>query len=162
MKKHRINAIFTCLLLNAILFTSCNSPAPTVLTDGDKQFIQDMNTKAQNSWNEGDREPYVNRYSKDAIFLAPNMAALVGQDAIRTFAGSFPKIQVKFPTIEIMGSSEYAYVRGEYFLTNAADSLLDKGKFLSIWKMSPDSKWLITRDMFNSDLPVPVAKEEKK
>ncbi len=59
-----------------------------------------------------------------------------------------------------MGAGEYAYVRGAYDLTNEADSLLDKGKFMSIWKKSPANQWILTHDMFSSDLPLSAQKEE--
>ena len=50
-------------------------------------------------------------------------------------------------------------VQGVYTISNPADSLLDKGKFANFFKKFPDDKWLVTHDIFNSDLPVPVAQE---
>ncbi len=86
--------------------------------------------------------------------MAPNMETLVGQEAIRTFAKSFPDVKIHFDLIEIEGSADYAYVRGAFTVHNPADTLLDKGKFLSVWKKFPDDKWLLTHDIFSSDLPV--------
>lgn len=159
MKKNRINTVINCLLVSVLFFTSCKSPSPSVLTDSDKQYIKDLTTSAQDGWNRGEREPYVNRFSTDAIFMPPNMETVVGKDAIRTFANSFPEIKLQYNVIEIMGSADYAYVRGAFTVTNPADTLLDKGKFLSVWKKFPDDKWLLTHDIFSSDLPLPVASE---
>ena len=86
--------------------------------------------------------------------MAPNMEALIGKDAIRNFANAFPDLKLKFSVVEIMGSSEYAYLRGGYVLTTPADSLVDKGKFLSIWKKNHEDIWFLTHDMFSSDLPL--------
>ena len=157
MKKNRINTVINCLLVSVLFFTSCKSPSPSVLSDSDKQYIKDLTTSAQDGWNRGDREPYVNRFSTDAIYMPPNTETVVGKDAIRTIAKSFPEIRIQFNVLEIMGSADYAYVRGAFTVTNPADTLLDKGKFLSVWKKFPDDKWLLTHDIFSSDLPVTVA-----
>ncbi len=160
MKKNRINSFINCLLVSVIFFTSCKSHSPSDLTEEDKQYIRDVTTSVQDGWNRGEREPYVNRFSTDAIYMAPNMEIVVGKDAIRTFANSFPEVKINFSVIEIRGSAEYAYVRGTFTVTNPVDTLLDIGKFLSVWKKFPDDKWLLTHDIFNSDRPVPVVQED--
>jgi ketosteroid isomerase-like protein len=153
MKTLKPLAITLCALFNALCFTSCNSPTHE-LTEADKQYILDMTNNVQESWNKGQREPYVNRFSPEAVFMAPNMEALVGKENIGNFANSFPQLKLKFSIVEIMGSSEYAYLRGAYVLTTPADSLVDKGKFLSVWRKNPEKSWLLTHDMFSSDLPL--------
>ena len=154
MKKLKSLAIIACSLFNVLCFTGCNSPTHSDLTEADKQYILDLTTTVQDSWNEGKRGPYLDRFSQEAVYMAPNMEALIGKDAIRDFANGFPDLKLKFSIVEIMGSSEYAYLRGGYLLTTPADSLVDKGKFLSIWKKSPENIWLLTHDMFSSDLPI--------
>ena len=115
-------AIIVCSLFNAFCFTSCNSPTRSDLTEADKKYILDMTTTVQDTWNEGKREPYLDRFSPEAVYMAPNMEALIGKDAIRNFANAFPDLKLKFSVVEIMGSSEYAYLRGGYVLTTPADS----------------------------------------
>jgi ketosteroid isomerase-like protein len=156
MIKNRINMVINCLLVSVLFFTSCKSRFPSVLTDSDKQYINDLTTSTQDGWNRGERETYVNRFSTDAIYMPPNTETVVGKDAIQTFVNSFPELKIYYTVIEIMGSSDYAFVRGEFKVTNPADTLLDKGKFLSVWKKFPDGKWLLTHDIFSSDLPIPV------
>ena len=135
--------------------TTTSTPPPSVLSDSDKQYIKDLITAAQDGWNRGDRGPYVNRFSTDAFYMPPNMETVVGKEAIRIFANSFPEIRIHYDIKEIMGSADYAYVRGGFNVTDPADTPLDKGKFLSVWKKFPDDKWLLTHDIFSSDLPVP-------
>ena len=36
----------------------------------------------------------------------------------------------------------------------------DHGKFIEIRRKQPDGSWLISRDIFNSDLPLPSAEGE--
>lgn len=159
MKKHIVTPIAICLFVVVATLTCCKPPAPPALTEADIQHLRDVTANVQDSWNRKDREPYVNRFSADAIYMAPNMECLTGKDAIRSFITSYPDVKVKLSLIEIAGSAEYAFARGAYHITTATDSLLDKGKFLTVWKKSPDASWLATHDMFNSDLPVPVVKE---
>jgi uncharacterized protein (TIGR02246 family) len=142
-----------------VFLSSCKSPSPSVLTEEDKQYIKDLTNSVQDGWNRGDRETYVNRFTEDAIYMPPNREAIVGKDAIRTYATSFPEVKIHFNIMEIMGSADYAYVRGAFTVTNSADTLLDKGKFLSVWKKFHDNKWLLTHDIFSSDLPIPVEQE---
>ncbi|MEX2232540.1 MAG: nuclear transport factor 2 family protein [Cyclobacteriaceae bacterium] len=160
MKKNRIIFAITCLLVSGNLFLTCKSPDSNELTEADKQHFTDLTAKAQDDWNRGDREAFVNRFSADAIFMAPNMESVIGKEAIRTFANAFPVVQVEFNIVEIMGSGEFAYVRGTFVVTDSADAVLDKGKFANLWKKSSDNPWQITRDIYNSDLPVTVARAE--
>ena len=159
MKINSLNPVINGLLLWTFFISSCNSPAPPVLSDPDKKYIEDLFLTAQNAWNQKNREEYIFRYAPDAIFMVPNMEPLVGKDAIRTFINSFPEVKVNFSVKEIMGSADYAYVEGRYALTNPADSLMDKGKFLNVLIKLRDGQWQVTRDIFNSDLPVPLSKE---
>lgn len=160
MKNQNTISVATSILVGTILFMSCDSPISCVMTEADRQIIRDITANVQDSWNKGDREPYVDRFSEDASYMPPHMETIVGKDAIRNFASAFPEVNIRYTLVEIMGAGEYAYVRGAYDLTNEADSLLDKGKFMSIWKKSPANQWLLTHDMFSSDLPLSAPKEE--
>ena len=55
MKTLKPLAIIACTLLNALCFTSCNSPSRSDLTEADKQYILDMTTTVEDNWNEGKR-----------------------------------------------------------------------------------------------------------
>jgi ketosteroid isomerase-like protein len=92
--------------------------------------------------------------------MAPNLESMIGKEAIHTFATSFPDIQVKFNTVEITGSAHYAYVGGTFVISDSTGTILDKGKYASLWEKSADDVWQITRDIFNSDLPVMTISKE--
>ena len=162
MKKNRVITIASCLLISIILFTSCESPTPSGLTDSDKEYFQSVTTNAYESWNSGDREPYVNRYSPDAIFMAPNLETLNGRDAIQEFAISYPEIHLEFPIVEIFGTAGHVNIRGTYVITDPDGTFMDKGKYLSVWQKSTDGNWQLTHDIYNSDLPIAVAAEEEE
>jgi ketosteroid isomerase-like protein len=159
MTKKSMYSALSCTVLIVFYFTSCNPPDPAGLNEEDKQYFRDVTTKVQDEWNNGRREPYADRFSNDAIYMAPNMASIVGKDSISAFANSFPELKLNFSVLEISGTAELAYVRGIFKVSNPADSLLEKGKYLSIWKKFPGNKWLLTHDIFNSDLPLLPPKE---
>ena len=146
---------FNACIYQAIFFISCTSPVSSGLSETDRQFIQNSMSDVQDNWNKGNKEPYINRFSPDAFYIAPNMETMTGKDAIRNFANSFPELKLKFTITELSGSGDFAYMRGSYTLTTPQDSLFDKGKFLGIWKKTSEKAWLLTHDMFSSDLPLP-------
>jgi ketosteroid isomerase-like protein len=59
---------------------------------------------------------------------------------------------------ETVGAGDLAYVRGRYTMTMAPPGgpvMADSGKYLEIWRKQGGS-WKVTRDMFNSDVPLPM------
>lgn len=160
MNIHRTVVIIAHLLVSLICFTSCQPPNPPRLTESDNEYIRNMTANVQDSWNRGDREPYANRFSKEAFYMAPNMETLIGRDTIRSFAKTFPDLKIKFSIVEILGSSESAYVRGIYVSNSPEGKMLDKGKFMSIWQKNTEGQWQLTHDIFNSDMPAPVMQKE--
>ncbi len=60
--------------------------------------------------------------------------------------------------MEIAGRGDLAYVRGTYKLKivlEGHDPIPDTGKYIEIRKKQADGSWLLYRDIFNSDVPLP-------
>lgn len=127
------------------------------LTDADLAYFKKVTTHAYESWNQGDRKPYVERYTYDTVYMAPNSDAITGMEAIREYVMAYPDIKVEFPPEEIFGTANHANIRGTYVINDPEGNFLDKGKYLSVWQKSQEGQWNITHDIFNSDLPVPGA-----
>ncbi len=127
----------------------------TGLSDEDRAYLENLIPSIGVSWNAGDRQPYVDRYANDAIYMVPNQTLLDNKAAIREFVYGFPDVKAKFTTMEIGGSSSLAYIRGIYVLTDPQGNLLDKGKFLDLMKKNADGHWEGTHDIWNSDMPAP-------
>jgi ketosteroid isomerase-like protein len=52
-----------------------------------------------------------------------------------------------------------AYVTGHFSMTFSPDgetNISDSGTFLEVRERQEDGSWLVTRDMFNSSLPLPA------
>jgi len=99
-------------------------------------------------------------YAEHAVFMVPNLPALEGRAAIRTwFAGGPPFTSFTLTPKEIDGRGDLAYVRGTWTLGIAAagktPATQDHGKFLEVRRKQADGSWLMVADIFNSDVPLP-------
>jgi ketosteroid isomerase-like protein len=61
---------------------------------------------------------------------------------------------------EVMGYADLAYLRGSYSMTFSLPGVPapidEQGKFLQIYRKQGDGSWKITREIYNSDLPLPA------
>ena len=162
------------LLIPALLLaTACRSAAPAGLTDADKAAIQRGSAESEARFNavSPDFKAYAAaHYSADAVMMPQNGESIMGSDAIGTWMASYPKMSnVKFAITDMDGSGSVAYVQGLYEMDvlppGTTTALHDKGKYLEIWRKQSDGSWKVTREIFNSDLPLPapppVAKKKK-
>jgi ketosteroid isomerase-like protein len=97
-------------------------------------------------------------YSEDAILLPPHAPEIRGRAAIQKFFEGFPKFTAfKQDVEEIQGDETLAYPQGTYetsFIPPGSKTpFKDKGKVLAVWRKQPDGSWLVTRVIWNSDLP---------
>jgi uncharacterized protein (TIGR02246 family) len=104
-------------------------------------------------------------YTEDAVLLPPNQATVVGRSNIQEALGAFPPITaIDLQVTEVEGRGDLAYVIGTYTMTVApegADPITDSGKYLEIRRKQADGSWLLTHDMYSSDLPLPSGGSEE-
>ena len=63
---------------------------------------------------------------------------------------------MKFHTDEVMVAGDLAVENGTYEMTllpKGGKEMVDKGKYLTVWKKQADGSWKIVRDINNSDRP---------
>ena len=113
-----------------------------------------------NTWmdafNDEDADRLAAHYSEDAVMLPPNQPAIFGRDAIRAdheaqFASSDFKVELE--ALETVVDGELAYVAGRYRMWTEDGTLVDRGKYVEIWR-AMGGQWLIYRDIYNSSLPL--------
>jgi len=93
-------------------------------------------------------------FTENATLMPPNRGMVQGRAAIRAYIKAYPPMShFTASAIEINGRGDLAYVRGTYQLSFVSGAT-DNGKFLEILRKQDDGRWLITADIFNSDLPV--------
>jgi uncharacterized protein (TIGR02246 family) len=118
-----------------------------------------------NSWmeafNNHDAESLAALYAPDAVSLPPNEPAVFGRDAIgathqELFAMGDFKIDLE--ALETVIDDELAYVAGRYRMWTGDGDLVDRGKYIEIWR-PVDGEWMIYRDIYNSSIALPTAEE---
>ena len=87
--------------------------------------------------------------------MTPNSTALCGADApLEFFRAAYNKFGLrngKFITIDVFGDGAGLVTEVGFWQTfDAGNKLLNNGKFLVLWKKTPDG-WKMFRDSFSSD-----------
>lgn len=96
-------------------------------------------------------------FTEDAILLPPNRFPIVGRAAIQaayTDLKSIRDVEVIPEELEVLG--DVAIARGRYVTTYGAPgqaAVVDRARFIDVWKRGADGVWRKHRDMFSSELP---------
>ncbi|MEX2149601.1 MAG: DUF4440 domain-containing protein [Steroidobacteraceae bacterium] len=111
------------------------------------------------AYNAGDVETIVAKYSDDAVVMAPGNPAAAGRDAIRELittetakakAAGVTLAAVDNDTVGVSG--DLAWHSGSYTVNDATGMAVDSGNYMEV-QQNIDGKWLIIRDIWNSDRP---------
>jgi uncharacterized protein (TIGR02246 family) len=138
------------------LFACQRAPAP--ITDADRRKMRAVVNSFDQAVMAKDWSKVVSYYSEDGMLLPPNGPAVQGRAAMQKLFESWPKLITFTENIpEIEGGSDLAYVRGTYEMVMSTSGskapVKEAGKSLAIWERQRDGSWLVTRVMWNSDLP---------
>lgn len=100
-------------------------------------------------------------YTEDAVLLPPNSEKVLGRKATEKFwGGAISQLGLKdavLKTEELTGSGDTYTEVGSYTLKTQPKGqkpVEDKGKYVVVWKQTPDG-WKLHRDIWNSSLPPP-------
>jgi len=103
----------------------------------------------------GDSSLFIDRYARDCWIMPPNVSALCGEGApLEYFRDAYYLRGVRngrFITTDIYGDgAEFVTEAGFFQLFDAGGVMIDNGKFLVLWKKTPEG-WKMFRDSFSSD-----------
>ena len=142
----------------SVIFVSCQPQAPLELTEKDKSDIEASTKVFEESVLARDFETLANLYTEDAWFMAPNIPLVKGREKIKEVNEASPNYtKFDLDIMEIDGTPNLMYVIGTYEVELEIEdvgTISDKGKYLEIRKKQEDGKWLMTRDIYNSDNPM--------
>ncbi len=117
------------------------------------------------AYNAGDVDTIVAKYADDAIVMAPGNPAAVGREAIREFiardsaASKEAGITLAINEGDTAGASgDIAWHSGSYTVNDASGAVIDTGNYMEVLQ-NIDGKWMIIRDIWNSDRPPAPAAE---
>jgi len=100
----------------------------------------------------------------DVVLMPPHSQPVVGrQGVIDWFATIVSQTRTKSVEIrqrEVTLAGELAIERGSFTWRVApapgGSEVDDQGSFLAIWQRQPDGSWKVTRNIWNSTLPLPA------
>jgi ketosteroid isomerase-like protein len=162
-----------CALLamaGAIFFyTSCEDNTKTTTADNNltdtaaatfdigkaRDWINNDNRKFEEEVRKGDSNALAAHYSSDGMLMFANSEPFKGTGIASAWGGAIRMgmKDLKITTEDLTGGPEVLAVTGTYEMYGANNKLLDKGKYIVVWKRD-NGGWKIYRDMGNSSMPM--------
>ncbi|MCE9601450.1 MAG: SgcJ/EcaC family oxidoreductase [Gemmatimonadetes bacterium] len=109
----------------------------------------------------GDVTKFLTNYADDAVFLFPNAPAMRGHAEIEAGLKAMMEgatfTDMKFTTEDVMLGGDIAVETGSNEMTitpKGGKAMVDKGKYITVWKRQADGSWKVVRDISNSNLPM--------
>ncbi len=145
------------LLLLFLLIISCS---PSADYDSNILEIKKVNQKYLEFYNSGNYEGVASLHTEDAVVMPPNVPARIGKDQIMSAIKEEVDMgftDLKFIENDIKIFGNLAYDEGSYSLNVKSEKGEvidnDSGKYLVVWEKQNDGRWLMKKDIWNSDLP---------
>ena len=156
MKRNDIFSLVQWIAVS-VLFYSCQGQPSKNNADLEeaRAAIAKSNDIYFQAFAKGDSSIFIDRYAKDCCIMPPNAAAMCGENApLDFFRIAYYKIGLRngqFITTDVFGDgSGFVTEVGIWKSFDANNTLFDNGKFLVLWKKTPDG-WKMFRDSFSSD-----------
>ncbi len=117
------------------------------------------------AWNDGNYEGFMEHLDKNAIVIPQAAGSVVGIDALRTlYNDSFKtfNFEVKESLNEITVFGDYGYTVGTWVGSmnpvDGSDPIPFNNAAIGIYKRQTDGRWLVYRNIYNSNELTPVQK----
>jgi uncharacterized protein (TIGR02246 family) len=153
------------LAITVLLLAACGSSQMSSDTQSRdaESYIKTGEAAFATAMRANDMDAIVNMYTADATLMPPNLPAAHGPNAIRAtwtgFLGQFSSTDITLTADDVQQSGDLAAETGRYMVhvvpKGTTATVTDSGKYIVVWKKT-DGRWKISRDIFNSDLPVPT------
>ena len=118
---------------------------------GNQKFIQ--------AFQKGDSAAVAALYAANAQVLPPNGEIASGDEPIQKFWQGVMDSGIKaaqLETLEVEAFDDTAYEVGKYTLTGEGGKIMDRGKYIVIWKRV-NGEWKLYRDIWNSSMSAPAS-----
>lgn len=117
-------------------------------------FIDSINQKFTEQVRAGDSVALAAHYHNDAELLFAHSEPIKGKGIVSAW-GQIIRMGVKeftFTTTDLSGSGNLLVETGTYEMKMADNTLIDKGKYVVVWKQQ-NGEWKLFRDIGNTSLP---------
>lgn len=159
MKSHWSIAVIIVFSL-AFLSLQCNQQQSASDIASAKAAYRSINKSWFEAYNTGDVDGIVALYAEDAVVSAPGAPAARGHAAIhelltKDVTGAMEAgISLKGGEMSDAGvSGDLGWEWGTFTVVDQSGTTVDRGKYTSVFARK-DGKWLIIRDIWNSDGPM--------
>ncbi len=122
--------------------------------------IDAANAEVVAALNAADVPKLLSNYTDDAILMLPNAPAMRGHAEMEAGAkammetATFSNVSVTTEDVMLAGDMAIETGSNEMTLTpKGGKPMVDKGKYITIWKRQADGSWKIVRDVSNSNMP---------
>ena len=148
------------LKINLLLFLFIFSCSSSIDHESNILEIKKVNQKYLEFYNSGNYEGVASLHTEDAVVMPPNVLSRIGKDQIMSaikdeISMGFTDLKFVENDIKIFGT--LAYDEGSYSLNIKSDTgeIIgnDSGKYLVVWEKQNDGRWLMKKDIWNSNLP---------
>lgn len=122
-----------------------------------RESIVAANEKFAAAFKRGDAAGMATFYTESGQVLPPNFDFVTGRQAIQAFWQAVMDMGIKevnLETGEVEHQGDTAIEVSTFALLGEGGKVLDKGKYIVIWKRE-EGQWRLHRDIFNSSLPAP-------
>jgi ketosteroid isomerase-like protein len=140
--------------LSFFLICCSNSDRSSGLEEA-KKAISASNAIYFEAFEKNDSSIFIDCYAIDACIMSPGAPELCGKEKagkfFRTAYNNYGLRGGRFITTAVHGDGrEYVTEEGLWQSSNSKGELFDHGKFLVLWKRTPDG-WKMYRDSFSAD-----------
>lgn len=161
----KLNLISFTSLLMVFTFIGCSNInkedcVHTFDLQAVKKIIEEKNKLFTAAHITGDTAYLNNTFTKDAKVFAPNTDVVIGKKAISKLNEEWVSYGIKEfveETTSLYGNEDFIIDEGSYFLCYGDENIIDKGKYINIWKKE-NGKWKISSNIWNTNLPVTSTK----
>ena len=147
-----LNLSLGAFLLALTCLASADAPRQSLTV---KDEINAANSVFMQLYASGNAAALAELYTEDAVVLASNQDLVTGKNEIQALMQNLIDSGLKSITLITLEAERFdntATEMGRYIFENKEGQIVDKGKYLVIWKLT-DGQWKFHRDMFNSREP---------
>lgn len=160
-----MNKFKSAAIVAAGLLALAGCQKAPVDTTADEAAIKQMARDFATAYAAGDADAIAAMYAEDAVLMPPGAPKQTGPAAIREyFASNTATSQAAGVTLvmnddDVAGiTGDIAWHSGSYLAKDASGAAVDSGHFMVVSRKA-DGKWLVVRDIWNSDRPPPPAED---
>ncbi len=120
-----------------------------------RDAITAANERFMSAFRRGDAAGLADLYTEHGQLLPTHSEVIEGKHAIQFFWQGVIDMGIKAAKLETMEAEDHgdtAHEVGRYTLEAEGGQVLDRGKYVVIWKHE-DGQWKLHRDIWNSSMP---------